>query len=77
MAVGHIECQPFVSQLVVEISAYLRYQKWISRFIRVSVVILNATAQIMIGRTINVGAPDKPCGVGRADANPKLLLNDT
>ena len=25
----------------------------------------------------NFGAPDKPCGVGRADANPKLLLNDT
>ena len=25
----------------------------------------------------NKGAPDKPCGVGRADANPKLLLNDT
>ena len=25
----------------------------------------------------NDGAPDKPCGVGRADANPKLLLNDT
>lgn len=24
-----------------------------------------------------VGAPDKPSGVGRADANPKLLLNDT
>ena len=24
-----------------------------------------------------VGAPDKPCGVGRADANPELLLNDT
>ena len=24
-----------------------------------------------------MGAPDKPCGVGRADANPKLLLNDT
>ena len=24
-----------------------------------------------------IGAPDKPCGVGRADANPKLLLNDT
>ena len=24
-----------------------------------------------------LGAPDKPCGVGRADANPKLLLNDT
>ena len=44
MTVGHVECQPFVSQLVVEISAYLRYQKWISRFIRVSVVILNATA---------------------------------
>lgn len=56
MAVGHIECQPFVSQLVVKISTYLRYQKWISRFIRVSVVILNATAQIMIGRTIDVGS---------------------
>ena len=28
------------------------------------------------GSTFN-GAPDKPCGVGRADANPKLLLNDT
>ena len=26
---------------------------------------------------IKFGAPDKPCGVGRADANPKLLLNDT
>ena len=26
---------------------------------------------------ILLGAPDKPCGVGRADANPKLLLNDT
>ena len=24
-----------------------------------------------------MGAPVKPCGVGRADANPKLLLNDT
>ena len=55
MTVGHVECQPFVSQLVVEISAYLRYQKWISRFIRVSVIILNAAALIMIGRTINVG----------------------
>ena len=27
--------------------------------------------------TKKAGAPDKPCGVGRADANPKLLLNDT
>ena len=26
---------------------------------------------------LTFGAPDKPCGVGRADANPKLLLNDT
>ena len=26
----------------------------------------------------NTGAPDKPCGVGRADANPKTMLpNDT
>ena len=24
-----------------------------------------------------IGAPDKPSGVGRADANPKLLLHDT
>ena len=25
-----------------------------------------------------LGAPDKPCGVGRADANPKTMLpNDT
>lgn len=53
MTVGHVECQPFVSQLVVEISTYLRYQKWISRFIRVSVVILNATAQIMINTALN------------------------
>ena len=28
-------------------------------------------------RMTRIGAPDKPCGVGRADANPKLLLNDT
>ena len=28
-------------------------------------------------QTAKNGAPDKPCGVGRADANPKLLLNDT
>ena len=28
--------------------------------------------------SIIVGAPDKPCGVGRADANPKTMLpNDT
>ena len=27
---------------------------------------------------ISFGAPDKPCGVGRADANPKTVLpNDT
>ena len=26
----------------------------------------------------DLGAPDKPCGVGRADANPKTMLpNDT
>ena len=24
-----------------------------------------------------IGAPDKPCGGGCADANPKLLPNDT
>ena len=34
--------------------------------------------RIEIGKktTALIGAPDKPCGVGRADANPKLLLND-
>ena len=26
---------------------------------------------------LKLGAPDKPCGVGCADANPKLLPNDT
>ena len=31
MTVGHVESQPLVSQFVVEISTYLRYQKWISR----------------------------------------------
>ena len=33
---------------------------------------LNAIFKILVS-----GAPDKPCGLGRADANPKLLLNDT
>ena len=32
---------------------------------------------IGFGLREEIGAPDKPCGVGRADANPKLLLNDT
>jgi len=39
-----------------------------------------ATYKDMTNRTFGssvIGAPDKPCGVGRADANPKLLLNDT
>ena len=31
----------------------------------------------IIPAVVLYGAPDKPCGVGRADANPKLLLNDT
>ena len=36
------------------------------------------TAQQRISRIFEFfGAPDKPCGVGCADANPKLLLNDT
>ena len=37
------------------------------------VVLISAYKQFLM----NNGAPDKPCGVGRADANPKLLLNDT
>ena len=36
-----------------------------------------AETNIMFFVTAFIGAPDKPCGVGRADANPKLLLNDT
>ena len=32
---------------------------------------------VLLYYTLKLGAPDKPCGVGRADANPKLLLNDT
>ena len=31
----------------------------------------------LLKKRLGLGAPDKPCGVGRADANPKLLLNDT
>ena len=34
-------------------------------------------ANTHIPMSVEEGAPDKPCGVGRADANPKLLLNDT
>ena len=41
--------------------------------------IWEATAQMLLYEALLLilGAPDKPCGVGRADANPKLLLNDT
>ncbi len=55
MAIGHVESQPFVSQLIVEVSAYLGYQEWISGFIRVTIVILNTTTQVMVGRTVDVG----------------------
>lgn len=43
-------------------------------FLLVVTVLFAARAQSSISFP---GAPDKPCGVGRADANPKLLLNDT
>ena len=39
-----------------------------------STILLKKRFYLLYG---NNGAPDKPCGVGRADANPKLLLNDT
>ena len=40
--------------------------------------LLNVLDKCLLERDIyETGAPDKPCGVGRADANPKLLLNDT
>ena len=41
---------------------------------------VNVQPHATIARRVCIGdfgAPDKPCGVGRADANPKLLLNDT
>ena len=46
------------------------------------VLILKITVILMVILELTIllvfiGAPDKPCGVGRADANPKLLLNDT
>ena len=37
----------------------------------------NYLKQVELEDMGKLGAPDKPCGVGRADANPKLLLNDT
>ena len=37
----------------------------------------NEKARIIQEIIKNTGAPDKPCGVGCADVNPKLLLNDT
>ena len=51
-----------------------------SRFI-ISILLSVFGLVYMQGQTLTScqknGAPDKPCGVGRADANPKLLLNDT
>ena len=41
------------------------------RFFFVGTIVLRYVLRYVLG------APDKPCGVGRADANPKLLLNDT
>lgn len=46
------------------------------RFMARAMVAYLIVAQLVTKRQI-IGAPDKPCGVGRADANPKLLLNDT
>ena len=40
-------------------------------------LVFDKEVQIVFKSIGYVGAPDKPCGVGRADANPKLLLNDT
>ena len=41
------------------------------------VITINSTLSKHRQNFTIAGAPDKPCGVGRADANPKLLLNDT
>ena len=42
-----------------------------------SLYLMNFNNHAILSHQYYFGAPDKPCGVGRADANPKLLLNDT
>ena len=59
------------SNTVLSLSALEKYDK-----IPFFVVLVRQRADNLI-LLANTGAPDKPCGVGRADANPKLLLNDT
>ena len=39
--------------------------------------VIDESIKKQLSKSMYFGAPDKPCGVGRADANPKLLLNDT
>ena len=66
----------------VEIDSAEGYGMWVSVRLPLTLVIMdgeNTLNSIRIQFFIlkEKGAPDKPCGVGRADANPKLLLNDT
>ena len=45
-----------------------------------NVPIRDVVERVFLGNIFSriFGAPDKPCGVGRADANPKTMLpNDT
>ena len=55
----------------IKINEFILYFARLAHFTAVAVK-LGFVSAIKIN-----GAPDKPCGVGRADANPKLLLNDT
>ena len=42
------------------------------------IIIKQKVLSFLYKTKMNIGAPDKPCGVGRADANPKTMFpNDT
>lgn len=67
---GEIAAQTVSGKLIDENKQPLPYA---------NVVLLTLPDSTFVTGTVTAedGAPDKPCGVGRADANPKLLLNDT
>ena len=53
------------------------FERYVSFNLSSIIAVINIIRQELYPNSSNIGAPDKPCGVGRADANPKLLLNDT
>ena len=73
------EAKPNYLKRILWALAYNCLFRWLPgtrlRYIR-NVILRIFGAKIPLGSLV-YGAPDKPCGVGRADANPKLLLNDT